>query len=96
MWNKKITLKNESDGIDAEGQPVVDASGKTVFAKKKSVKRAEFYMAGTDLKPSIVFEIYTHEYSEEEIVVYGNVNYRVIRTYAEEDSDTIELVCEKL
>lgn len=98
-----IGLRSESGSVDTEGQPTDSAEVKIVYAKKKSVKRSEFYLAdvgGGDLRPELIFEIHSFEYGdgngneEEEIVVYNNADYRIIRTY--QVGEKTELVCEKL
>ena len=68
-----------------------------VLASISSVKQSEFYQAQVSgLKPEIVFKIRSFEYKGEEIVLYNNKKYDVIRTYNTLEG-IIEIVCtEKL
>ena len=68
-----------------------------VLASISSVKQSEFYQAQVaGLKPEIVFKTRSFEYTGEEIVIYNNKKYDVIRTYNTLEG-IIEIVCtEKL
>ena len=68
-----------------------------VLSSISSVRQNEFYQAqASGLKPEIVFKIRSFEYKGEEVVVYNNNKYDVIRTYNTLDG-IIEIVCtEKL
>jgi SPP1 family predicted phage head-tail adaptor len=68
---------------------------KSVFANKKPIKSNEFYQAAaTRIKPSLMFEISTIDYDEQELLRYDSKEYTIIRTYAQDEK--IELVCESL
>lgn len=64
------------------------------FARKKSAGRAEVYAAAAvNLKPSVVFEVWTSEYQGELSLRHLGTKHKVIRTYARTDGIT-ELTCE--
>ncbi|SJZ60680.1 phage head closure protein [Anaerorhabdus furcosa] len=53
-----------------------------VFCKVMSVKRNEFYQASAvGMKPEVVLEVRQEDYSDETIVVYNDIEYKVLRTY---------------
>jgi len=65
------------------------------FANKKSVRQSEFYQAmNNGLKPSLMFEIRSIDYNNEESLRYNSKEYTIIRTY--DKGEVIELTCEGL
>ena len=67
---------------------------KRILAGKKSVSQSEFYKASTtDFKPSVVFVVWPHEYSNEKLLRYKGELYSIIRTY-EKNARELEIVCE--
>ncbi|MEG0165850.1 phage head closure protein [Anaerorhabdus sp.] len=53
-----------------------------VFCRVISVKRNEFYQASAvGMKPEIVLEVRQEDYSHENIVIYDEIEYKVLRTY---------------
>lgn len=83
--------KKDSYGVD---QPT--SSYRTVFARMKSITRAEFAAAGRNgLNPSMVFLVWAGDYRGERVISYEGDSYAVYRTYRPEDDDYIELYCER-
>jgi SPP1 family predicted phage head-tail adaptor len=65
------------------------------FANKKSVRQSEFYQAmNNGLKPSLLFEIRSIDYNNEESLRYNSKEYTIIRTY--DKGEITELICEGL
>jgi SPP1 family predicted phage head-tail adaptor len=93
MWKDIIELGNMTETI-VHGEPVRAMDYREVFARKMSVKRTEFYQAANaGLKPELVFEVYSAEFSNDEKVRYpsganGKV-YAIIRVY--DKGETTEL-----
>lgn len=74
-------------------QGTVEEVQRKVLASLSSVRQSEFYQAQVaGLKPEIVFEIRSFEYKGEDIILYNNKRYKLIRTYNKQDGTT-ELVC---
>jgi SPP1 family predicted phage head-tail adaptor len=66
-----------------------------VFANKKSIRQSEFYQAAaTGLRPEIMFEVWSEEYSNQPKLRYNNKLYTIIRTY--DKGERTELVCQGL
>lgn len=66
-----------------------------IYARKKSISRAEYYKGGTSgLKPEFMLETAQINYSGEDTVELDGVKYSIYRTY-NPDSDNIELYCER-
>jgi SPP1 family predicted phage head-tail adaptor len=72
----------------------VDANTDTeVWADKRSVKRQEFYSAlAAGRSADIVFGVHADDYSNQSVVVYNNLIYKVLRSY-QTSPDEIELTC---
>ena len=73
---------------------IIEGTTKTeVFANKKSIRQSEFYQAAaTGLRPEIMFEVWSEEYSSQPKVEYDNKEYTVIRSY--DKGELTELVCQ--
>ena len=76
---------------------MIETETKTeVFANKKSIRQSEFYQAAaTGLRPEIMFEVWSEEYSNQPKLKYNNKLYTIIRTY-DKDGELIELICQGL
>ena len=77
-----------------------DGTPSPVWAKIKSVSRAEWAAAGQHgLQPQLVAVIYAMEYEDQPVVVIGEgesaKRYSVYRTYRPENSEHIELYLER-
>lgn len=89
MWRDVIELGQDTQTI-LYGEPVISTTWTTVYAGKKSIGQKEFYesrLAG--LKPEMVFEIRSAEFSNHDKVRYNSKVYSIIRTF--EKNDIIEL-----
>ena len=66
----------------------------TVYANKKSIRQTEFYQAmATGLKPEIMFEVRTSDYSGQvKVKDEANKVYNIIRTY-DRNGEITELIC---
>jgi SPP1 family predicted phage head-tail adaptor len=73
---------------------MIETETKTeVFANRKSIRQSEFYQAAaTGLRPEIMFEVWSEEYSSQQRVKYDNKLYTIIRTY--DKGERTELVCQ--
>lgn len=90
-----ITLINKSYTTDAIGQKVATTTTTSVIAYVRSVSQSEFVNAGQiGFKPDKVFDVWAHEYSDQEELVYDGNTYSVYRTYLREDG-RMELYTER-
>lgn len=88
-------IKQNGTSVDDWGNPVKKEERWTVFAEKMSVGQAEFYRAANQrLKPNFVFEIYSEEFRNADLLICDGIEYTIIRTY-QRTLDKLELVCEK-
>jgi len=85
-----ITVTENSMGDKIEKETETE-----VFANKRSIRQSEFYQAAaTGLRPEIMFEVWSEEYSNQPRLKYNNEPYTIIRTY--EKGEITELVCQGL
>lgn len=81
LWVDVIELGNLIETIE-HGEPIQSIAWREVFANKKSVRQSEFYQAANvGLKPELIFEVYSLEFSNDEKVRYNNKEYSIIRAY---------------
>jgi SPP1 family predicted phage head-tail adaptor len=75
---------------------MIETETKTeVFANKRSIRQSEFYQAAaTGLRPEIMFEVWSEEYSNQPKLKYNNKLYTIIRAY--DKGEITELVCQGL
>lgn len=84
------------DYDDIGNQIETDPIETPILCRLNSVGRSEFYnAAAAGLRPEMVFTIHGYEYSDQKLVKFEGVQYRVVRTYAV-DFEEIELTCEKV
>jgi SPP1 family predicted phage head-tail adaptor len=96
MWRDVVQLVRLDYLNDEYGDQQYIRLPITVFANKKSVRQSEFYQAlATGLKPEIMFEVRSLEYTGQENLIYNLKEYVIIRTYSKNDEIT-ELVCSGL
>jgi SPP1 family predicted phage head-tail adaptor len=89
MWKDVIELGNMQETI-VHGEPVQSMEWREVFTNKKSVRQSEFYQASSvGLRPELVFEVMSEEFSNDEKVRYNSKEYSIIRTY--DRGETMEL-----
>lgn len=88
-------IKHGETSTDEWGNPVSIEKRWQVFAEQMSVGQNEFYRAANQgLKPNFVFEIYSEEFKDADLVMCDDVEYTIIRTY-QRTLDKLELVCER-
>ena len=94
MWRDTIDLVSIAYTINDIGNSVEVETKSTVFANKKSIRQSEFYQAmANGLKPEIMFEVRSIDYSDQDRLEYNSKKYRIIRAYSKSGEIT-ELVCE--
>ena len=83
-----VTENDMGDKIEKETET-------EVFANKRSIRQSEFYQAAaTGLRPEIMFEVWSEEYSNQPRLEYGSKQYTIIRAY--DKGEITELVCQGL
>lgn len=89
-----LDLLTTKDGTNENGFPILNILGrKTVFAKKGSIRSAEFYQASqSGYTLELMFEVYKLEYESQRYLEYQSKRYKIIRTY--EKDKMVELVCQ--
>ena len=92
-FSDKINLVTITVTENSMGDMVESVTKKEVFANKKSVRQSEFYQsAATGMRPELMFEVWTDEYSGQPRIEFGSIAYTVIRAY--EKNEITELVCQ--
>ena len=78
-------------------QPISEDVEVTLLCRKKKVTRSEFYQANqAGLRPSLVVEVHSFEYDNQEHATFEGKKYRILKTYPI-DSEILELtLSEKL
>jgi len=78
------------------GDDIETKTYKQVYANKKSVRQSEFYQAmNNGLKPELMFEVRSIDYSNEESLRYNDKEYAIIRVY-DKKGEITELTCQGL
>ena len=98
MWNHEITLiENKITGKDKLKQNIIEEVKTVLLCRKKSVTRSEFYQANqAGIRPSLVVDIHSFEYDNQELAEFEGKRYRIPKTYPV-DLETLELtMTEKL
>lgn len=98
MFSEDITLLAEVVDVDDLGQEEITLTETLIQAEKRSVTRSEFYLAAnTDLKPEIVFDVHSFEYSGERLLRWNGRDYSIVRTFEHEWQGLAltELICER-
>lgn len=98
LYSDVITLVGEqlTGTRDADGYPVPTETKTEIFAKVKSVRRAEFYEAlRSGISATIIFEVFAHDYNGERKVEYDGTHYKVERAY-QTTLDRLELTCSEV
>ena len=92
-FSEKIKLIAISYTENSLGDIIETETETEVFANKKSIRQSEFYQAAaTGLRPEIMFEVWSEEYSSQQRVKYDNKDYTVIRAY--DKGELTELICQ--
>lgn len=83
MWNHEIKLISKKvTGKDKLLQPIFQDVEVTLLCRKKKITRSEFYQANqAGLKPSLVVEIRSFEYENQEFAKFEGRQYRILKTY---------------
>ena len=85
-----ITLTNT---VNSVGDPIQSKAYATKFAKLKSVRQSEFYQAAANgLRPEVMFEISSIDYSCDKSLRYNSAEYEVVREY--DKGVMTELICQ--
>jgi SPP1 family predicted phage head-tail adaptor len=93
----ELILIKKTHNDDDVGNQIPQEVKTTVLCNKKSISRAEFYLAKTtDLKPSLELEVNRYDYNKETEVEFYGKRYKIIRVYGPEDDENIELICEEV
>jgi SPP1 family predicted phage head-tail adaptor len=93
-FDSVVDLLKMEDEINENGfAEKVVTSRKTVFAKRASIKSAEFYSAAqSGYSLELMFDVYTLEFDSQNFVEYQSKIYKIIRTY--EKGKFTELICQ--
>jgi SPP1 family predicted phage head-tail adaptor len=83
MWNNEITLiANKITGKDKLKQNITEEVKTKLLCRKRSITRSEFYQANqAGLRPSLVVDIHSFEYENQELAEFDGKRYRIIKTY---------------
>ncbi|HEM4977767.1 TPA: phage head closure protein [Streptococcus suis] len=98
MWNHEITLiAKKITGKDKLKQNITEEVKTVLLCRKKSITRSEFYQANqAGIRPSLVVDIHSFEYDNQELAEFEGKRYRILKTYPA-DLETLELtLMEKL
>ncbi|MDG3292170.1 phage head closure protein [Streptococcus suis] len=98
MWNNEITLiAKKITGQDKLKQNITEEVKTKLLCRKRSITRSEFYQANqAGIRPSLVVDIHSFEYENQELAEFDGKKYRIIKTYPV-DFETLELtMTEKL
>jgi head-tail adaptor len=91
MWRDVIELGSVVETI-VNGEVSRAITYRKVYANKKSVRSKEFYEARQiELKPELMFEVRSSEFSGEEKLKFNSKVYDIIRTY--DKGEFMELIC---
>ena len=99
--DEQIYLIAQTYETDSLGQSIPkDGTPSPVWAKIKSVSRAEWAAAGQHgLQPQLVAIVYALDYADQPVVMIGEgesaKRYSVYRTYRPENSEYMELYLER-
>ena len=95
MRDVTIDLIAETPQVDEYGVQKSSETRRTVFAKRDSVTRNEFFGGGRNgLNPDAMFLVFVGDYKGERKCAYEGKTYAIYRTY-ETDDDYIELYVQR-
>ena len=96
LWSDIATLITITKTKDEIGDTVTVETEREVFVNKKSVRQNEYYQAlSVGLKPELMIEVRTIDYSNEKELSFNDKRYKVTRTY-DTNGEITELICEKV
>lgn len=92
MWNNEITLITQREiGKDSLKQPIIEKAKTVLLCRKRALSRSEFYQANqAGLRPSLVVDVRSFEYNNEELAEFEGRQYKVLKTYPV-DLEVLEL-----
>lgn len=94
LWNDIAKLISIIQAVDAYGDTVETKTEKQVFVNKKSIRQSEYYQAlSVGLKPELMLEVRSIDYSDEKDIEYNNKNYNITRVYTK-NGEITELICQ--
>lgn len=95
-YDNQLTLISKTYTEDEIGNQIPIEIKTDILCNVNSIGRNEFYnAANSGLKPTLIFTIHKYEYSDETLIEFQNVKYKVIKTYSK-GIEEIELTCEKV
>lgn len=98
MWNNEIILiAKKITGQDKLKQNITEEVKTKLLCRKRSITRSEFYQANqAGIRPSLLVDIHSFEYENQELAEFDGKKYRIIKTYPV-DLEVLELtLTEKL
>lgn len=94
LWNDVAKLITQTETVDDIGDTVITKTEKQVFVNKKSIRQSEYYQAlSVGIKPEIMFEVRSIDYSDEKLINHNNKDYRITRVYTK-NGEVTELICQ--
>lgn len=96
-WNDSVVLigkvVTEEDDLL---QPIFSETKHEILCNKRSLTRSEFYFASqAGLKPSMVLEVHSFEYKNQNYLEFNGKRYKVLKTF-DQSPEIIELTCEAI
>lgn len=84
MWNNEITLiAKKIIGQDKLKQNITEEVKTKLLCRKRSITRSEFYQANqAGIRPSLVVDIHSFEYGNQELAEFEGKRYRILKTYS--------------
>lgn len=96
LWCDVAKLISITKTVDDIGDTVETEVKKQVFVNKKSIRQSEYYQAlSVGLKPELMLEVRTIDYSDEKVIEYNNKNYNITRVFTK-NGEVTELICQKV
>ncbi len=94
LWRDIAKLISVSETVDDMGDIVQVKTETEVFVNKKSIRQSEYYQAlSVGLKPEIMFEVRTIDYSNEETIEFDGKDYNITRVFTKNE-EVSELICQ--
>ncbi|NLC03181.1 MAG: phage head closure protein [Tissierellia bacterium] len=94
LWSDVAKLISITKTVDDIGDTVEVSVKKQVFVNKKSIRQSEYYQAlSVGLKPELMLEVRSIDYSDEKDIEYNNKNYNITRVYTK-NGEITELICQ--
>jgi hypothetical protein len=96
LFNDVAYLITAIPSVNAAGDAITTNSEKLVYCNKKSIRQTEFYQAqASGLRPELMLEVRSIDYSGEEQIRFGAKTYNIIRTF-DKNNEFTELICQGL